>query len=110
LRRNWIRLARFSRAFSRESPCGFTIMLNKGDVLLLYTDGVSEAMDASRKRYSEKRLACKLRELTNRRAKEIAQLILADVQKFNAKSKYVVPVQIRQCTFSYSGTSYSHEL
>jgi sigma-B regulation protein RsbU (phosphoserine phosphatase) len=70
--------------FRRES-----IMLNKGDVLLLYTDGVSEAMDASRKQYSEKRLARKLRELRKRSAREIARLILADVQKFNAKSKYV---------------------
>ena len=63
-------------------------MIAKGDILLLFTDGVSEAMDAVGNQYTEKRLTEKLAELKNRTPKDIAGLLLEDVQKFSAKSKY----------------------
>jgi len=64
------------------------IMLAKGDIMLLFTDGVTEAMDATGHQYSEKRLIDKLRELKNEKVQTIARLIIEDVQKFSAKSKY----------------------
>ncbi len=64
------------------------IMIAKGDVLLLFTDGVTETMDAAGVQYSEKRLTEKLLQLKQENAKDIARLILEDVQKFSAKGKY----------------------
>ena len=64
------------------------IMIAKGDVLLLFTDGVTETMDASGSQYSEKRLVDKLLEFKQESAKDIARLVLEDVQKFSAKGKY----------------------
>jgi len=64
------------------------IMLAKGDIMLLYTDGVSEAMDAAGNQYSEQRLIAKLTELKREKAQNIAHLIIEDLQKFSAKSKY----------------------
>ncbi|HTY09606.1 MAG TPA: PP2C family protein-serine/threonine phosphatase [Bacteroidota bacterium] len=63
-------------------------MIGKGDVLLLFTDGVPETMNADGNQYSEKRLTDKLMELKHEAAKDIARLILEDVQKFSAKGKY----------------------
>lgn len=64
------------------------IMLAKGDIILLYTDGVSEAMDAAGNQYTEQRLINKLRELKQEKAQNIARMIIEDVQKFSAKGKY----------------------
>lgn len=64
------------------------IMIEKGDILLLFTDGVSEAMDSTGNQYTERRLIEKLSELKNKSPKDIAGLLLEDVQKFSAKSKY----------------------
>lgn len=64
------------------------MMLSKGDIMLLFTDGVSESMDAAGHQYSEERLIAKLIELKNEKAQNIAKLIVEDVQKFSAKSKY----------------------
>ncbi|MFA6541105.1 MAG: PP2C family protein-serine/threonine phosphatase [Bacteroidota bacterium] len=64
------------------------IMLKKGDILLLYTDGVSEAMDVNSVQYSEQRLISKLVELKNEKAQNIARLIIGDVQAHSAKGKY----------------------
>lgn len=64
------------------------IMLSKGDIMLLFTDGVSEAMNASGDQYSENRLIEKVTELKNNSAHDIARTIIEDVQKFSSKSKY----------------------
>ena len=64
------------------------MILGKGDILLLFTDGVSEAMDSVGNQYSEKRLIEKLIAFKNEKAQNIARLIVEDVQKFSAKSKY----------------------
>jgi sigma-B regulation protein RsbU (phosphoserine phosphatase) len=67
---------------------GEGIMIDKGDILLLYTDGVSEAMDESGNQYTEKKLIENLSTMKKKSPQEIARLLLEDVQKFNAKSKY----------------------
>jgi sigma-B regulation protein RsbU (phosphoserine phosphatase) len=60
----------------------FAIM-NKGDVLLLYTDGISDASNENREMYGEKRIIEKLREVRTRSPRDICQLILEDVQLHN---------------------------
>ncbi len=64
------------------------IMLEKDDIVLMYTDGVSEAMDANGNQYTEQRLVTTLKELKKEKAQNIARLIVEDVQKFSAKGKY----------------------
>jgi len=64
------------------------IMIGKGDILLLFTDGVTETMDATGNQYTERRLVDKLLEYKQNSPKDIAQLILEDVQKFSSKGKY----------------------
>lgn len=64
------------------------IMLSKGDIMLLFTDGVTESMDSTGNQYSEERLIGKLLEFKDEKAQNIARMILEDVQKFSAKSKY----------------------
>jgi phosphoserine phosphatase RsbU/P len=64
------------------------VMIGKGDILLIYTDGVSEAMDVQGNEFSEARLMQKLKEMKKRNAKEITSAILQDVLAFNAHGKY----------------------
>jgi len=64
------------------------VMIGKGDILVIYTDGVSEAMDTQGDEFSEERIVLKLKELKKRSAKDIASLILQDVLAFSAHGKY----------------------
>jgi sigma-B regulation protein RsbU (phosphoserine phosphatase) len=65
----------------------FTLM-QKGDILLLYTDGITEATNESSQMYGERRLIPKLKELRSKTPKEICQLILEDVQIYSKQSQY----------------------
>jgi sigma-B regulation protein RsbU (phosphoserine phosphatase) len=56
----------------------------KGDVLLLYTDGVSEATNEHNQFYGEQRMVKLLQQNAKETAKVITQIQLEDVQKFNA--------------------------
>jgi sigma-B regulation protein RsbU (phosphoserine phosphatase) len=69
-------------SFRRESAA-----LAKGDVLLLYTDGVSEAMNAQEQQYTEERLGRDLEDLHSLLAQDIARNISERVQQFGAKGK-----------------------
>ncbi len=60
----------------------FTIM-NKGDVLLLYTDGITEAANDNAEMYGEERLIRILKLHKYRTPKEICELVLEDVQLHN---------------------------
>jgi sigma-B regulation protein RsbU (phosphoserine phosphatase) len=68
--------------FRRESA-----VIATGDVLLLYTDGLIEAMDPAENQYSEKRLGQDLVTLHAHSAQEIALTIMERVQKFGARGK-----------------------
>lgn len=59
-------------------------LVNKGDVLFLYTDGVSEATNEHGEFFGEDRLIRHLAEIHTKSAREITQIILDDVQKFNS--------------------------
>jgi sigma-B regulation protein RsbU (phosphoserine phosphatase) len=58
-------------------------LMERGDILLLYTDGVSDASNEHREMYGEQRLMTRLRELKLKTPREICQLILEDVQQHN---------------------------
>lgn len=64
------------------------IRMQQGDILLLYTDGISEAMNDLNEFYGEARLEKKLKKHHKKSAKEIAYQIIESVQKFSSKSKY----------------------
>ncbi|MDD5272818.1 MAG: PP2C family protein-serine/threonine phosphatase, partial [Methylovulum sp.] len=61
-----------------------TLQLNPGDSLLLYTDGISEAMDKDYNAYGEARLCGLLTGLTHHNAQELSDTIIADVIAFTA--------------------------
>lgn len=63
-------------------------LMHKGDILLLYTDGIVEAMNEAREMYGDQRLVRQLREHRGRTPKEICQLILEDVQVHNRLVDY----------------------
>lgn len=64
------------------------VIMKKGDILLLYTDGITEAANEQGAMYGEERLIAKLREHRARGPREICQLILEDVQVFNRLRHY----------------------
>ncbi len=58
------------------------VNLNRNDILALYTDGVTEAMDKAKQQYSEERLKDVLRSTAVKPAGEIKDDILQDVRVF----------------------------
>ena len=65
----------------------FTTMV-KGDILLLHTDGITDASDESKQMYGQSRIIQRLREHRTKSPREICQLIIEDVQKFNRLQDY----------------------
>jgi sigma-B regulation protein RsbU (phosphoserine phosphatase) len=63
-------------------------MMKKGDLLLLYTDGVSEAFNERKEMYGVPRLTERLKQYKHLSPKEICQLILEDVQKHASQTEY----------------------
>ncbi|MDI6766451.1 MAG: PP2C family protein-serine/threonine phosphatase [Bacteroidota bacterium] len=59
-------------------------LMNVGDILLMYTDGVSEATNENGEFYGEQRIIDLLLQLRRKNSKEITTTILEDVQKFNS--------------------------
>ncbi|MEJ2614692.1 MAG: PP2C family protein-serine/threonine phosphatase [Ignavibacteriaceae bacterium] len=64
------------------------INFEKGDVLLIYSDGVTESANTDFKEYGEERLMNKLKINKHLSPKEIAYKILDDVIKFSKNGKY----------------------
>lgn len=69
--------------FPNQSFYTENFLMNKGDILLLYTDGVVEATNEKGEFYGEDRLIKLLIDQRNQKPKEISQIIIEDVQKFN---------------------------
>lgn len=65
-----------------------TINFTKGDILLLYSDGITESANNNYDAYGDDRLLSKLKELNNQTPKEIALGILDDVISFCKNGKY----------------------
>lgn len=65
-----------------------SINFDINDILVLYTDGIVEANDEEFRFYGDERLKELICSSKDRTPKEICELIVEDVQKFSAKSKY----------------------
>jgi phosphoserine phosphatase RsbU/P len=65
-----------------------SINFSKGDVLLIYSDGITESADEKFEPYGDEKLLAKLKSLTKLTPKEIALGILDDVIKFSKNGKY----------------------
>ncbi len=63
-----------------------TITMKKGDTILLYTDGVNEAMNSDSKQYSNRRFEDTLNQLTGKNVNEILNGLREDVRKFVKKA------------------------
>ncbi len=59
-----------------------SLTMEHGDVLLLYTDGVTEAMNAERELFGEERLVAILRTCHQHRPQDIIDAVLAELQAF----------------------------
>jgi len=60
------------------------VLMNKGDVLLLYTDGISESTNEKGEEFGEDRIVQCIRRHAARTPKEITQHLLGDVQAFTS--------------------------
>lgn len=60
----------------------FGMKLNKGDVLYLYTDGVTEATDAENRLYGEQRLKAAIDANGDKQPDELCKAVKADVELF----------------------------
>jgi phosphoserine phosphatase RsbU/P len=58
------------------------ICIDKGDFVVLYSDGITEAIDHHEREYGSQRLEKVLQEMGNSSAKEIIEAIVADLMKF----------------------------
>lgn len=64
-----------------------TILLEKGDTLLLFTDGVTEATSPTYEEYGEQRLEQRLSQLTQVGCQQIIDAIKADVKAFAGEAE-----------------------
>lgn len=64
------------------------LSMKHNDILVLYTDGISEAQDKDGNQYGEQRICDTIRKYKDETAKNIAYMIIEDVQKFSANSIY----------------------
>ncbi len=72
-------LSRLAEELSEE-----TVPLKRGDMLVLYTDGLSESMNAAREQYGEQRLMELLKRFADAPAEIAGQAVLSDVERFRA--------------------------
>ena len=71
----------------QDYSCG-SITMNPGDVIVLYTDGVTEAMDKDNKEYSESRLVAYLeKNVAEKDAGTLVKGLLADVREFAGEAE-----------------------
>lgn len=70
--------------FPKETFRTENFLMSKGDILLLYTDGVSEAANEHGEFFGEEKILDLLRSSRTLSAKEITLHILDEVQKFNS--------------------------
>lgn len=71
-------------AFADVSYEEMKIRLEKGDLMLLYTDGVTEAMNGEEEFYGDRRLKEELKRLTGLPVAEVLDLLIRSVREFTA--------------------------
>ena len=65
------------------------MLLNPGDVVVLYTDGIPEAFDINKAQYGLKRLWEVMVENRHRRIGEIREAVINDVRQYMGAMKVV---------------------
>ena len=65
-----------------------SINFQKNDILLLFSDGITETADAEFEQYGDERLTRKLKEVSSLSPKEIVITILEDVVKYSKNGSY----------------------
>ncbi len=63
-------------------------LLKKGDIAVIYTDGITEALRIDGTPYGEKRLSDNIQKLASKGAKEICTSLIEDVELFSEGSEY----------------------
>ena len=63
------------------------VQLNSGDVVVLYTDGITEAFDINLKQYGLERLCEVVRSNCEKSAQEIQQAVIGDARQFRGTQK-----------------------
>ncbi len=58
-----------------------TIKLNSGDVIILYTDGITEAMDKNEEEYGDKRFIGLINSLSRTSAQETLDKVISDIHR-----------------------------
>ncbi len=61
------------------------ININSGDLLIIYSDGITEAINKKNEEYGEKRLEELAKHLREKEAREIVDMIIDNVNNFSAK-------------------------
>lgn len=74
------------------------ISLSKGDMILLYTDGVTEADDGKENLYGEERLYSLFEEHAEKDIEEIIEIIIADVSKYQQQQDDDITIGILRKT------------
>ena len=64
------------------------VNLHRGDILLMYTDGIVEAQNENEDQFGEERIRKILREHTHDSARTLAYRLLEEVQTFSAHGSY----------------------
>jgi serine phosphatase RsbU (regulator of sigma subunit) len=65
-----------------------TVTLERGDTLVLYTDGVIEVMNAAGEMFGTERLEMALHRCASNSARELIQAVVADTQAFASQRAY----------------------
>jgi len=63
-----------------------SVQIEPGDLLLVYSDGITEAMNRKNKEFGESRLISVVTEAQNKTAQEISNKIITSVRKFMGTS------------------------
>jgi len=64
------------------------IKIHPGDVLFIYSDGVTDSTDSEFNNYGEERLLDLLKKVKDKSAREINYAVLEDVIKFSKRGSY----------------------
>jgi sigma-B regulation protein RsbU (phosphoserine phosphatase) len=70
--------------FGQETYSAARVKLEKGDRLVLYTDGLSEARDEANVEYGDDRLPSVLHDCQTLPARALIDRLLSDVQEFSS--------------------------
>ncbi len=82
----------------RQEELNFT----PGDILLLYTDGITEAMNAKNEEFGEERLIATLKANKDKNVYDIRKAIIQEVQKFSARKAQDDDMTLLVCKFEES--------